>query len=185
MTIKFTFIQCIFIYFFKVNLQTQRPQLQNDLNMRVLTYGGYRNIAYVKIGNKIWPCTPQTAASKIFFGAIDLSKTFEDEKFSGITYYENPELYWQTRISKPHIDDFSDSENPQQDYQQELEKYIQELQTFKENQKQWYANKKEMIKDMGTFISKLRYDKSGRYPENGYDCYINASNDEIYEIKEF
>lgn len=151
--------------------------------MRVLTYGGYRNIAYVKMGNKIWPCTSQTAASKLFFGAIDLSKTLENENFSNIIYYENPELYWQTRISKPHIDDFMDNENPQREYQKELEKYIQELQTFKENHKQWYVNKKEMIKDMGTFISNMRFDKTGRYPENGYDCFVNTVNDEIYEIK--
>jgi hypothetical protein len=151
--------------------------------MRVLTYAGYRNIAFVKIDNKIWPCTPQTAASKLFFGAIDLTKSSDDIS-SSITYYENPELYWQTRISKPHIDDYIDNEDPQKEYQTKLDEYIQELQTFKENHKQWYVEKNEMIKDMGTFISNLRFEKSGRYPENGYDCYINTMNDEVYEIKE-
>ena len=155
--------------------------------MKVLTYGGFRDIHYIKKGNRMWPCTPQTAASKFFFGSIDISRTFDHDEQninSRITYYESPELYWQTRISKPHIDDYKESENPQNEYQIDLEKYIQDLQTFKENNKGWYENKRNMIKDMGTFVSKLRHDRAGIYPENGYECYSDLKNDEIYEMNE-
>ena len=139
--------------------------------MRVLTYSGYRNISFLRQGGSMWPVANHLVASKFFYGVIDTSKEYENEAES-ITMYENPDIYWQVKMEKPHQDDYSESENPEEEYNKAMEEYSQKLLEFKENNKGWYENRREMAKDMSSYVLKHRKKIGAKdtYPADGYEA---------------
>ena len=128
----------------------------------------------------MWPVAKHLVASKFFYGVIDTSKEYENDADS-ITMYENPDIYWQIKVEKPHRDDYIESEDPEEEYTKAMEDYSKRLVEFKENNRGWYENRREMAKDMGSYILKHREKIGARetYPADGYEARALSS---VFEI---
>lgn len=155
--------------------------------MRIYTFGGPRNVEFLRIRNRMWPLKETYASTNFFYSVLDVSKTWEDydgkNETSNIRHYESPEVYWQYRMgsSKPHIDSFKEMENPQTEYDQAMQDYIKRLTTFRANNQQWYDNHNAMMDDMAAYIHSIREQTGAQssYPVEGY--HITRSAEEIYD----
>ena len=119
----------------------------------------------------MWPVENYLVASKFFYAVKDTSKEYEKEADS-ITMYENPDIYWQVKVEKPHRDDYIESDNPEEEYTKAMEEYSNKLVEFKENNKGWYENRRAMAQDMGAYVINHRERTGAKdtYPADGYEA---------------
>jgi len=118
-------------------------------------------------------------ASKYFYSVLDTS--WENTE-NNVRHYETPEIYWQSRMNKPHIDDYRKTEDPQTEYEETLATYMTKLQEFRETNKQWYKNRLEMVTDMESYIGTVR-EKTGAQPSYPAGGYLSTrSLNGIYEV---
>jgi hypothetical protein len=143
--------------------------------MRVLSYGGERDVSFLKIGQRMWPVSQNLIPATFFYAALDVSKTFTkdgDNSQQIIVVYESPDVYWQIRVEKPHLDDFRDEEDPQDAFDTALAKYVEDLTEFRERNRDWFMKRAEMLEDMPGYIQNQRERTGARetYPADGYEA---------------
>lgn len=154
--------------------------------MIIYTFGGPRTIEFLRIGNRMWPVKNLYASTKFFYSVLDVSRTWDyngKNENSNIRHFESPEVYWQYRMGslKPHIDNFKGMEDPQAEYDQAMQNYMDRLTAFRESNKSWYEDRNAMMEDMASFIHTIR-EKTGAqpsYPAEGYP--ITRSAEAIYD----
>ena len=154
--------------------------------MHIYTLGGPRNIEFLRIGNHMWPLGETYAPTQFFYSALDVSRTWDyhgKNETSNVRHFENPEVYWQCHMgsSKPHIDSFRETEDPQAEYDQAMQDYMERLTTFRESNKAWYKNRSAMMEDMTGYIHNIRQQTGAQssYPAEGY--HITRSSEAIYD----
>ena len=145
--------------------------------MRVVSFGGDREVSFLKIGSRMWPVSQYLLPSTFFYAALDVSKTFVNDakdttSQQNITVYESPDVYWQIRVDKPHLDDFREEDDPQAAYDSAMEKYVEDLTEFRERNRDWFMKRAEMLEDMPGYIQKHRERTGARetYPADGYEA---------------
>ena len=115
----------------------------------------------------MWPVDLSSATGKFFSRA----QHCEIRRQKRGPRLRKPDVYWQLNKGKPHRDDFTDEEDPQEAYDKAFAAYNEEFQAFRQNHEQWYKDRLQMQEDMGTYVDQVRLRQGCNqvtYPSEGW-----------------